>query len=240
MKRKSSRKYGGRSKVRRRLFRGRKRRTNRYKRSAVRFISNGRRRFRKGLVHRFTGSDKALTFGTTENSNVYLFNFNTNEFSTANDSSLNGQIAPFITLFDAFKIKRVWFEFWLNDNDEWVKDDQPMVTWSHVYDQDCNGGKFTAESFRKAVVGHRIMVKPGQIYRSTFMPKWAVYNSNNIWQLGFNKWMDIADFEKDNKTMNGVQMFFQGPRQAEANFINYRKVYDIAFASRRCGTTYQA
>lgn len=238
-KRKASKKWGGGrgGKVRRRLF-GRKRTSYRRKwRRTGNFGNVLSRKYAKGLNSHHISGDVGYTFSGDADGHVHLFFFNPSEFSQSFDDHLAKSIDPYTKLFDQWKINRVRLEFWLNDNDEWVKQDAVMPTCTWVYDPDCGSRKATADTLREVAGNKRIMLVPGKVYSCSFKPLWTV-KTGNVKLYAFNKWMDGNDIQSDNGCSNGIQMYFNIPD--EVGTIKARTHYYLSWRGRRQGQTYQA
>lgn len=227
-------KRGG--KVRRRLFRRKRKGFFKRRHGNGGFSNRTSRRYRSGISAKITTTDLSVDINTEPgDKNVMLMFYDGANLGSS--AFTQQQINAYAVLYDLYKVKRMVAEFWLNDNDEYAKPDTQMISMWSGYDPDANSKKLTANSIKKLPGVKRQIMMPGRVYRLNIRPKFTINNKNNQYMFGFNNWMDLNDITHSNQCSNAMQILFEG--KAEQDAIHYRYTYYYQFRGRRVGSQYQ-
>lgn len=169
------------------------------------------------------------------------WNFYTPDLYSLSDTMAIEQLKPYMELFDQYRCTKMIFEIQLNDNDEFVKQDQPFTTMLTLYDPDSSPKSMTKDMIKRHPKTKRVVMKPGVIYKRVFYPRFesrAINDvSNSNYTIPYKSYFDTADLadqdqSKKLRSANGIIWAFQN-YGTETNSILYRTRYYFHFRRRR-------
>lgn len=129
------------------------------------------RRFLRPFYDSYTTGETELSATKANELNIILTGYDL--------PILNQQaFADMLNKFDEYKLWRVDFEFWLQETDEWSESNYVLPRLYHVYDTnsriDVNAQPKDAGLLQRSPYCTMKFMRPGQKYRYTIYPKYAL------------------------------------------------------------------
>lgn len=157
------------------------------------------------------------------------------------------QLEGYCQSFNQCKVLRMVREYWLNDNDEIVKQDQVMTEMYTVYDAEAQNRRVDNANINKFPGVKMVIMKPFERYRLSLVPKWkltnATANTPSLWNFtGYFDSLSIrtgSQFNGYSPNAHHVSFVTNGTTSEPTAFF-YRDTYYLHFKNREQNVVYLA